>query len=191
MSTTLLLIEDGRTEYLHQCLVSIEQQLPEFDEYVHVSDPDHELGFAGAIQAGWDQITTDFVFHVEQDFTFNWPVDLERMRRLLEQNPLIAQMALKRQPWNEQEKAAGGIVEQHPDDFYDCGEFTVHRRFFTTNPSLYKREIVEKGWPQVPQSEGIFTHQLATEGYWFAYLGGKFDPPAVTHIGEDRVGVGY
>lgn len=194
----LLLIDDGRENYLERCRASIGRLPEEVTHKVLVEDPDHRLGFAGAIQAGWNEVlktSCRYVFHVESDFVFNEAPDLETMQAILDDCPWLAQVALKRQPWNEREKAAGGIVEADADDFFEkrAGDrlWTEHLRFFTTNPSLYPRAIVERGWPQVPNSEGVFTHQLLADGLHFAFFGGKFDPPRVEHIGRARAGVGY
>lgn len=193
MTVALLVITDGRKGYLRRTLASAASMLRlegGFDQHVTVDDSDHRLGFAGAIQAGWEQIQTDWVFHLEADFTFNEPVQIAEMIELLKGRPHLAQVALKRQPWNEFERAAGGIIEQSPADYRDVSDgharWTEHQRFFTTNPSVYSRGLVDLGWPQVAESEGIFTLQLIELGRSFAYLGGKFDAPRVTHIGETR-----
>lgn len=201
MSTALLFITDGRP-CAEQTLASAAEHLPPLDACVIVDDSDHELGFAGAIAAGWEAILQtgcDFVFHLEDDFTFNAPVPLESMGQVLKVRPHIAQVALKRQPWSEEERAAGGVIEAHPDDFSSARApvgigaylyYTEHRRFFTTNPSLYRASLCEQGWPQEPESEGKFTARLLGQGYRFAYWGGKADPPVCEHIGQ-RAGVGY
>lgn len=195
MSVTLLLIDDGRP-YRERCVASINEMLPSVERPVEVDDSDHELGFAGAIQRGWDQIRTDWVFHVEADFVFRAPVPLDRMIAVMKRKPYLAQIALKRQAWNAEEREAGGIVECHPEDFEqvtDRGDiWTEHRRFFTTNPCLYPAALCRQGWPQVEHSEGIFTHLLLADSKLrFAFWGPKFSAPAVEHIGEVRTGVGY
>lgn len=197
MSVCLLLIDDGREDYLPRCLLSLGSAIDEdFDQIVHVDDTAHELGFAGAIQAGWEQVDTEYVFHVESDFIFNAHIPLGRMRAVLSPNTHLAQLALKRQPWNESERAAGGIVEQHPDDYTERNGhgglvWTEHRKFFTTNPSLYRAEMCRRGWPQREHSEGHFGLGLVEDGYSFAFWGGKFDPPMVEHVGAVRAGAGY
>ena len=196
MTVALLLIHDGRLEYLAKTATSAAEHLPDFDQYIVVDDTTHDLGFCGAIQNGWDQVETDHVFHLEGDFTFNAPVPVGEMIALLERHHELAQVALKRQPWNEQEKAAGGIVELHPDDFTERTDalavWTEHRRFFTTNPSVYSARLCRLGWPQEPQSEGVFTHRLLKDPLLrFAFWGGKFDPPLVEHVGAVRAGSRY
>lgn len=196
MTVCLLLIHDGRHDYLERTLASAQERLPAFDQRVIVDDSRHELGFAGAIRHGWDQIETDWVFHLEGDFTFNGNVPVAAMIELLERRSHLAQVALKRQPWNDEEKAAGGIVELHPDDFTERTDghavWTEHRRFFTTNPSVYSARLCRRGWPQQPHSEGVFTHQLLRDPRLrFAFWGAKHAPPLVEHIGAVRAGVGY
>lgn len=161
-------------------------------------------GFAGAIARGWELLTPlapDYVLHVEDDFTFNgspgWaPSLLASMIEVLELEPRLAQVALKRQPWNDAERAAGGIVEQHPDDYTEFAEhgviWTEHRRFFTTNPCLYRGALMARGWPLEPRSEGVFSLRLFEDpSTRCAFLGGKLDAPLVTHIGDERNGTGY
>lgn len=197
-SVCLLVIHDGRGDYLQRTMRSAAERLPmsAFDQFIEVDDTEHRLGFAGAIQHGWDQVRTDWVFHLEGDFTFNEPVPVLEMIELLKSRQYLAQVALKRQAWNPEEKRAGGIIELHPDDFHerhgDGMTWTEHRRFFTTNPSVYSSRLCRIGWPQEQHSEGVFTHRLLADPLLrFAFWGGKFASPKVHHIGDHRAGTGY
>lgn len=223
---TLLVITDGRFDCLRRTLASARDHLdlrrfgqsiivndcpdPRFGHLVddltlfgpqhfdlHLRPTPRRRGFAGAIRAGWRAVSrADFVFHLEDDFEFRRDVDLDAMCGVLAAHPHLAQMALRRQPWNEAERAAGGVIEQHPEDYLDATDGTYHwlehRRFFTTNPSLYPRWVVDRGWPQTEQSEGMFGISLFADpqvacGFW----GQRDDPPWVMHIGHERVGTGY
>jgi hypothetical protein len=197
VKSALLLISDGRDEYLEQTLASAADMLPEFDHFIRIDDDAHELGFAGAIQEGWRRVLqTDatHVFHLEQDFTFRRPVDISAMARALDACPHLVQMALLRQPWNQAEREAGGIIEQHPTSYtsvvWSGLTWREHKRFVTTNPSLWPRWVLERGWPDGPESEGRFGIELFAsdpslraafwgEGVW------------VDHVGDVRSGVGY
>lgn len=155
-------------------------------------------GFYGAIQAGWDYISTldaEWVFHLEEDFVFNQTIPIVEMKQILLENPHLAQVVLKRQPWGEAEVAAGGIVECWPDLYEDhsIGDISwcEHDLFFTTNPSLYHKSIIEHDWPQMNGSEAEFTKKLKSQGKRFAFFGKKFDAPRVTHVGNVRTGTGY
>lgn len=195
---TLLLITDGRDDYLTRTLCSALVNLPTPEDVVLVDDRAHLMGFAGAIQSGWNRILAtdaEFIFHLEGDFTFNERIDLGAMAALAA-DPHIAQVALKRQFWNPQEIRAGGVVELNPDTYeegrHNGHTYTAHRNFFTTNPSIYRRDIAERGWPQEPESEGKFGIKLFRDpAVVSTFWGGKFDPPRVEHIGETRQGRGY
>lgn len=178
----------------------------EFPDFTHLGEPTRQ-GFGGAIRAAWRHVVSTpgrFVFHVEGDFAFTRPIDLASMARLLDARPKLVQLALRRQPWNDDERAAGGIVEQHPESYseheWDGAYWLEHRRFFTTNPSLYRRSLCLEEWPEGPNSEGRFTHQLLNSGtvvgipgdaIRFGFWGARNSGEWVTHIGHERVGIGY
>lgn len=198
MTVAWLLIGDGRDAYHDASLGSLEENLPDPDYVIRVDDPEHRLGFAGAIQAGWDRVLqtdAEWVWHGELDFTLNRPVPLDDMIAVLQGNRHLTQLALLRQPWNRAEKLAGGIWQQHPDSYTRHGtwprQWMEHARHWTTNPCLYPRWVAERGWPQVPQSEGMFGLKLFAEdparraAYWGA--GEEW----CTHVGQERAGTGY
>lgn len=222
MSVVLLVITDGRRDYLEQTIDSARSNLlgdiahgvmyddtgdadhrrwlaEHFPDFEHIHHPAGRQGFGGAIRTAWAHIALrpeQYVFHLEQDFTFNRPVPLDDMTEVLADHDYLVQMALRRQPWNPAEQAAGGIVELHPHDFIDRTDgrhhWLEHRRFFTTNPSLYRRTLCNQPWPRSDQSEGRFTHQLlASPKVRFGFWGARESGEAVTHIGHQRVGVGY
>lgn len=161
------------------------------------------LGFGGAIQNAWawllEHTAAAHVFHLEDDFLITRTVDLSLMVDTLAAHPHLQQLALLRGPVNPEERAAGGIIEQHPLDYVGvtwphAGRplgWREHRRFFTTNPSLYRRELMQRGWPTGPESEGHFGLQLFAEdpaarcAFWGA--AGEW----CEHIGHERVGAGY
>lgn len=194
MSICLLVIDDGRG-HLEKCLESCARYLPPMDACVMVDDSDHELGFAGAIRAGWEAVLETgckYVFHLESDFRFLGTPPLTLMQEVAAM-PDVAQISLKRGAVNRREREAGGIVEADPEHFTDWPEYgcTMHRRYFTTNPSLYETALCERGWPQEPLSEGIFTHKLLADGLRFAIVGAPLARPKVQHRGSRRAGHGY
>lgn len=205
ITSKVIFDDSGDTEYVRW----LRETWPDFT--VHPSA--ERLGFGGSIGRAWQVLAgsafdEEFVLHLEDDFTFNRPVLLWQMAALLRDQPHLAQVALRRQPWNDEERAVGGVVEQHPDDYADrhewvprdsaCGPdpfpcwWLEHRRFWTSNPSLYRRSLCERGWPTGAQSEGRFSAALFAEpavrcAFWGARDSGEW----VTHIGRERAGVGY
>lgn len=200
MGVCLLQIGDGRTEYHDQSLASIAEMLPAPDAVVTIDDSDHRLGFTGAVIEGWRQVLetgAEYVFHAELDFTYNEPVPLDRMIGVLDRRPYLIQLSLLRQPVNAAERAAGGIVQCAPDDYHEVHDggdvWLEQRRFFTTNPSVYRTDLCRRGWPNVEHSEGVFTAQVRDPDpdVRFGIWGAKWDPPRVHHIGGERAGHGY
>lgn len=218
-TTALLVMTDGRRECIEPTIASAEANLqgdithrfihddsedPAYRSWLWHRFPTYSVigtrtrkGFGGAIASAWRYVRRfDYVLHLEDDFTFNRPVDLEAMKLVLAATPHLQQLALRRQPWNEEERHAGGIVECHPADYTDVfllgHAWLEHRRFFTTNPSLYRGSLCQRGWPEGAESEGhfgiaLFADPQATCGYWGARDSGEW----VTHIGRERAGVGY
>lgn len=171
-------------------------------------------GFGGAIRNAWSKLLLeyssvfggdfDWVFHLEDDFLFNYRVDLAQVQQVMVDYPYLAQMALKRQPWGSDLPYANGFMEAAPDWYQqreDAGACWVEtRRNWTTNPSLFRAELLAGGWPGDPHSEGKFGFQLKEHGLpWgipgedvhFGIWGRIEDPPLVHHIGDYRVGDRY
>lgn len=185
-------ISDRGNLYLPACLAT-------FGEFVRgvdgprciVDDATHNLGLAGAVQSAWAWALAtgaDYLFHVEEDFTFRCDVDATRLAATLDANPHLAQVVLKRQPWNEQEKAAGGIIETAPDAYTDGNGFVEHEVLFSLNPCLIPRRVLQLGWPA--GNEAGFSDACRTAGYRFAFYGHRDDAPLVRHDGFQR-GTGW
>lgn len=230
MSVALLVVTDGRDDYLARTLGSANEHLhgpvserwmfddtgdsayrarlveryPMFN-HIHAG---RRQGFGGAIRAAWQHLAAhsaaDWVFHLEQDFLFRRPVVLADLVEVVAERPYLVQMALRRQSWNAEEHAAGGVVQRYPEAFRQrCDDrghcWLEHRLFFTTNPCLYRRSLCRRGWPDGQHSEGRFSLGLLEQGvddvppgevrcgYWGALDSGEW----VEHIGQERVGSGY
>lgn len=214
----LLVMTDGRKECIEKTIPSALEMLhgPIIQRFIYDDSGDYKYrswlmdnfptfqlicepkrqGFGGAIQAAWRIVKTaktDYVFHLEDDFLFNEPISLVPMIEVLNNNPHLYQMALRRQAWSSEEKQMGGVIERYPNAYMQKESWMEHRLFFTTNPGLYRTSLIDIGWPDGEQSEGIFTRKIldldpyAQFGYW----GQKTDPPLVHHIGDTRIGINY
>ncbi len=220
---TLIIMTDGRANYLEESINSLGNLHGEFSQrIIHDDSGDqhyHEWlkwrygsgfdfhftsgrsGFSGAYHSAYRLLkqtnTNDYVFFTEDDFVYTRPVEMNDIMEILNRNGHIAQMALRRQPWNEQEMIAGGVVEADPASFIDKTDGTnhwlEHRKFWTTNPSLVPRKIIDDNeWPTDEHSEGVFGINLfknpaTTSAYWGARDSGEW----CYHIGNERAGNGY
>ena len=159
---------------------------PEGNDYALMRAP-QRLGLAEAVRAAWSlvmQSAPTHVFHLEEDFHLTEPVDLDAMADVLDEYGNLAQLTLKRQPWNPQEAAAGGIVEANPDAYVQVDHphvWTQHRECFSLNPSLIPARVIRGGWPVGNEAEQ--TARLVGDGAVFGFWGGKWDPPRCIHVG--------
>jgi hypothetical protein len=228
----VVVIGDGRDEYLRSCIESMDHLrgniverwmyddtgdagyrsilAARYPHWRHINGGSRQ-GCAGAFQQVWRQVRAgtkaSHVFLVEQDFVFFRTIDLDAMVAVLDDNPQMASMALRRQPWNEQEKAAGGIVEMHPDWYTDHVDeqgraWLEYNAFFTTNCPVFRVSLMDVPWPSHQPgrySEGTF-HQLLQQNRWpgapdrpvtYGYWGSRDSGTWVEHIGAHRIGMGY
>lgn len=143
-------------------------------------------GFAGAIQHAWRMIGEDyapspFIFHTEDDMALIGPVDLREMAHALIAFPDVAQLALLRGPVNASEESAGGVIEQRPGHYLTehclagCCTWRSHTLYWTTNPSLFRTDILSLGWPDGPDSEAKFGPHVLN--HLNALRGGEHPPP--------------
>ena len=212
-----VVIDDGRYAFLREAMASLVDHVAPLDEIMLVNDSGQESyaqlietafindvdgfihhedrrGLAGAVKSAWEialALDADYVFHAEGDFTYNEDVPLPEMAQVLEGEPGLAQICLKRQSGNSHEESVGGMVEVAPDEYEerDNGKFvwTEHTRIFSFNPCLIPRAVVQCALTQCSNFlESDVTEVLVKNGYSFALWGGKFDPPKVTHIGTSR-----
>lgn len=220
-ATDVIVLTAGRREYLERTLRSFEERVhgkigrrtiqddsgdPDFAAWLAETYPTWtiittpgKIGFTEAIRSIWNYELSrngqgaPYIFHLEEDFVFDQDIHLDQMISVLESDTKLAQVALLRGPWAPDEIQAGGIIQQHPGSYARLEangiQYLRHRRYFTTNPCLYRRSIMERGWPAIKNSEIAFTKKLRTRGMQFAYLGDG--EPQVTHIGDERVGIGY
>lgn len=153
-------------------------------------------GFDGAVRAGWDYLkysSNEFVFHLEDDFLFKRPVDVMDLAVFLRRHSDVCQVSLLRGPANDQETVAGGVIQVDPDSYEQKGDdlhsWIEHRKYFTTNPSLYRKSLLGRGWPVGANSEGRFSVDLFTDPFLKAAIWGQGEE-WVEHIGI-RSGIGY
>lgn len=192
MSIVLLVMTDGRRDYLARTLARFDEMVtgpitrrvihddtgdPEQWGWLSSNYPDYDLvlapgrsGFGGAIQSAWryltEQCDEQWVLHCEDDFLFERPVDLADLIALSEDQPHLAQVAFRRQAWGA-EVEHGGFMEMAPDWYRERSDgkrsWVETRRNLTTNPSLYRRELCKVDWPDGQHSEGRIGFLLKDE----------------------------
>lgn len=166
-------------------------------EYAVISHPENR-GLSGSIRTLWEAaqiLDADYIFHVEEDFTFEQDVDIDRMISILKMAPHLWQVALKRQPVNPEEAEAGGFMQLDREaymQFYSNQDpslvWVEHRKFFTLNPCVYSIDITRPLWPQGGGEREFAGRVFMNPESTCAFLGSVDDPPLVDHIGNYRGG---
>lgn len=200
MTWTLVVRSHGRWSYLDRCLTTIDELLPGFFDHrvLSVDGPAEQLGLptawevrstgpqrkglAANVAQAWDGLDPDaWVFDVEEDFVL---VDapLEAMAAVLDAERDLAQMALVRQPWSEEEKANGGLLygPNVNGEITDQDGWLRQRRIFTLNPYVAHASLLRSLSPGV---EASLTEQCLARGLAFGFWGSVDDDPRAIHVG--------
>ncbi len=214
MKICILIINDGRNDYLDQTLKSLKDKvvfpidaeiykvlyddMPEGRDAYFLSRieleynidkmilSDKRVGINQAVQNAWMHIPKcDYIWHQENDFTYNAQIDVSKMIAPLEMNRMIGQVALLRQPWYDDEVESDGMYKVGYRTYRQGNiagiDLVFQDLFFTHNPCIYRYSSIE----QIPNySEIEFAAHLKKRGCrTFAYLGTLTDEPLCHHIG--------
>lgn len=175
MKLGLVVIGDGRWEYLQACMKAIAPNVLHpitarvmvddsgddvYGQRLNESFPEWHIvhggrrGMAGAVQAGFDAILShdpDYVLWLEEDMQLLRPLPISEASYALDRHRRVAQMCFRREPWwgSPEEMAAGdqlqAIVNQAA--FWDVGDdYTTHDFIFSLNPCLIPADILRMGW---------------------------------------------
>jgi hypothetical protein len=195
-----------KRKYVQTALRSLEQNVTGVTDLVFIDDSGSKRnarwlgnygkvvevgkkGFTAAMQAVCEAAEGQDCFVLEEDWTFLVKVNLAELQEKLHNCPQLAQICMYRAPISEEEVECGGIIEMFRrwgDTVTEIDGLLVHSSYFSTNPSLWRGEVCEMGWPQVVDSEVAKTRDLVAKGYKFAYVPGV----GVEHRGK-RSGFGY
>ena len=180
MRVAVVVVGDGRPQYLSQAVASLEQHFPEslleamilindaadenysdhlrqeypqFDRQIH-----HETrrGLAGAVRSAWEtalEYPIDYVFHAEEDFTYTTDIPVGQMAYLLQEYSNLAQVVLMRNPVPH-EKAAGGVIQASLSDHIERHDgnllWVEHTKLFSFNPCLIPTRVIESAVELAP-----------------------------------------
>lgn len=140
MKICVIIINDGRNDYLEQTLKSLVKNVVfpfEAEIYKILYDDmpkgrDEEFlshialeykidrvilsekndGINQTVQNVWKEVPPcDYIWHQENDFIYNEQISVEEMIKPLQMNRMIGQIALQRQAWYEDEIEAGGMYK--------------------------------------------------------------------------------
>lgn len=214
MKLAVLVIGDGRREFLGQALCSVSECVTypisarlmindcEADEYADelvFAFPEWTIantrrrGMAGAVQAGFDLCLAhdpDYVLWIEEDMVLTRTLPIGQAIEVLDAHPELAQMCFKREPFDpsEGDDQLAAICNLAPNHGAKA-DYTWHDFLFSMNPCLIPKRILGLGWPAGPLgvgNESGMTTKLLERGYVFGSWGHVGDEPWCRHIGVAR-----
>lgn len=190
MGVPLIVLGNGRKDYITQALASIRQHLDglltativddsgdpayrawlaaEYDVPVVPVADDGRAGYWRAMRRVW-QVASGWrwVLFWEEDFVLTKPLDAADLAAVLDEHPYLTQIALLRQPWFGNEHEHGGLIEaleaqrNHFQQRTDgTRSWIEHRACFTGNPSLIPASTLRRPWPEGDWSESRFGREL-------------------------------
>ncbi len=219
VKTALVVITDGRGEFLERAIASVDQFVGgDFSQTVCADDsgepvywdwlervldgarivhhPNRE-GLASAIRSAWglvDLDKIDQILHLEDDCVFTAPIAIEEWAKPLDGNPHLAQIGLQRAPQSSQELRYGSLVGYlstlSPVSLRDG--WIEHDVGFSLQPSIYPAWVAKVGWPE-HGGETEFTARLREHDplVRFGYLGSPGCDPVYVHEGFGRRSAGW
>lgn len=160
----------------------------------YVVGPIAAVDFTGSMRAMWTYLGKrargEYIFQVEDDFTYERPIDLDAMIAVLRDQPHVVQMALLRDACYADERETGGILGWPLPAFTFHDGWFEHRQFWTNNPSLFRRSLTARPWPTGKHSETLFGKAVLADPAARAAFWGAGEE-WIRHIGEVRAGTGY
>lgn len=144
-----------------------------------------QVGHHPAIDAMYECVSTPYVFHCEDDWLFDSSAFLDAALRLLEEDPLIVSVCLRKlsdiplttnEIFKVRHVTQAGIAYHRLDKVHD------QWHAFTFNPHLIRTQLwAELGGYSRFKRERHISRYLLGQGRFVAYL----DPGACHHIGEN------
>ncbi|MET0605118.1 MAG: hypothetical protein ABWZ80_01560 [Beijerinckiaceae bacterium] len=149
---------------------------------MRINDP--KLGQMRSIDRLYDSVVTPYVIHLEDDWEFIRPIELERIVGMLEKRPDVSVALLAHReyaPHLERGARLTGIDGLA----YKCFEHDTHPLWFSYsfNPSIVRIDLWRRLGPFAKyETEEKLSGELKKQGMRIALLW----PPIGRHIGDDR-----
>lgn len=187
--------DSGNTGYRHWLTET-------FPDFLVVAVGKDRCGYAEAMRKVFEVVRTygqAYNLHTEDDFILHRPPDLHDIASVLDKFPDVSQMSFMRQPWYENEKRYGGVVEALEADGVKVFNQKVtgghpwvrHNAYWTANPSVFPNWLAHRDWPDPPWCEMYFSKGLRIDRKFSGIWGDRKDWVCVEHIGEVRSGNSY
>jgi hypothetical protein len=164
---------------------------------------ENQQGYRKAMSKSFEQAklsSCEYIFHLEEDFSLLAEINLDSLIPFFENNSLLSQIILKRNPVYPIEFSEGDVLNVFKDievESLNGISITKQKIWWSCNPNIYPVSLLDKfDWPidQDPEthSERIFSDNIFANGYVSAYLGTNLDKNLCFHPTENlATGINY
>jgi|TARA_R110002153_G_scaffold248467_3_gene404666 hypothetical protein len=151
---------------------------------------DENMGYSATWKKMWQNIPKDmdYIWHQEDDFTFNKKVHINSLISILENKKIqLFQIFLKRNIVFEKNDYIRNIENNTCGEkvVIDEQELVLCNHYFNPNPCLYPYWITQENYAENPQETPIINYLKKKYTYGYsAMFGGRNDDNIINHIGE-------
>lgn len=152
--------------------------------FATVLDSSHRLGLMGSIDRLYSRVETPFIFHLEDDWTFDAPVDWQSAIEVLSTHPKTSnvcvrssdEMKPKYKRMAREFEVGGRTYREVPPN--------AHPEFhgWSSNPGMIRTEFYHEFAPFAALRHDAMSARIKTSGYLMAYQ----LPGCARHIGQGR-----
>ncbi len=174
---TYLLSEDSTNP---EIINKVSETYPEMKV---LSGPDR-LGLMGSIDRLYSAVETPYIFHLEDDWTFDGPIHWEAAKACLETRPDVANVSLRAfDEIKDKFRRASDPIQIHGQEFRIM-RANAHPEFFgwSSNPGLIHKDLYKAYAPFARLMHDQMSGLIKNEGRTLAYL----LPGVGRHIGQGR-----
>lgn len=152
-----------------------------------------QASFPKAFKWVWSQTTSDFVFHLEDDWELLRPIDLDRMIEVMDHNP---DLAILRLPWKRTDADSMKNWKYFfpwNGEFFECPEHLKREIGFCGHPSLIRGEFVRNAArllddtknPEKQFHHGAEALLREVDKWRYGVFAEPNEPPAIRDIGRE------
>lgn len=150
----------------------------------HLISLDQKLGHHRAVDHMYEHVRTPYVFHCEDDWNFDTPVQPHNLLDILKKNESISQVCVRKiSDFNFSDHENSLISNVHDDnlDYFCLSQLHDQWHGYTFNPHIASLDIWRSlgGFSKFKKERHI-SRELRNRGLFTAYL----NPGACFHIGE-------
>ncbi|MEP3045300.1 MAG: glycosyltransferase [Roseibium sp.] len=151
---------------------------------IQIIHGDTRRGLMGSIDALYSEVETAYIFHLEDDWAFEGPVNWQAAIQLLSENPQVSNVCVRKFAEIKPKWAERSTELTAADTSFRHMKSDAHAEFFgwSTNPGLISKELYSEFAPFGRVLHDQMSRTIKGAGKTMAFL----LPGVASHIGDGR-----